>query len=209
MSKTNMSQTNMSDTSMSDARISPIRRTPSDDMIALWPASASPNLAVRALPPETRLVLRVREADLARNPVAAGLNLAVPINTWTATDGCMAARLGPDEWLITALAESAADLALRLAADLGPRRHALVDVSHRQVAFALSGHKMPALLNAGCALDLHVSRFPTGAATRTLFGKAEIILYRTSDAGNFRLECWRSFAPYIHAFLVEAAHHLD
>jgi sarcosine oxidase subunit gamma len=40
--------------------------------------------------------------------------------------------------------------------------------------------------------------------TRTLLGKAEIVLWRIGAAA-FRLEVWRSFAPYVSAFLAEAA----
>ena len=42
-------------------------------------------------------------------------------------------------------------------------------------------------------------------ATRTLLGKAEIILWRLHDAPAYRVECGRSFAPYVYAFLREAA----
>jgi sarcosine oxidase subunit gamma len=40
--------------------------------------------------------------------------------------------------------------------------------------------------------------------TRTVLGKAEVLLWRT-DAQAFRLEVWRSFAPYVAQFLGEAS----
>jgi len=40
--------------------------------------------------------------------------------------------------------------------------------------------------------------------TRTLFGKAEIVLWRTTP-DTFRIEVWRSFAPYVLGSLAEAA----
>ncbi len=43
-----------------------------------------------------------------------------------------------------------------------------------------------------------------GAGTRTLFGKAEIVLIRTDETA-YRLECWRSYATYVQGFLAEAA----
>ena len=46
--------------------------------------------------------------------------------------------------------------------------------------------------------------FPVGMCTRTVLGKAEVVLWRT-DAQAFRLEVWRSFAPYVAQFLGEAS----
>ena len=46
--------------------------------------------------------------------------------------------------------------------------------------------------------------FPVGAGTRTLLAKAEILLVRTAP-DRYRVECWRSFATYVHGFLQEAA----
>ena len=59
-------------------------------------------------------------------------------------------------------------------------------------------------LNAGCPLDLGLKAFPVGMATRTLFDKAEIVLWRRAQE-TFQVEVWRSFAPYLVAALTEAA----
>jgi sarcosine oxidase subunit gamma len=40
--------------------------------------------------------------------------------------------------------------------------------------------------------------------TRTLLGKADIVLWRTG-AAEFHLEVWRSFSDYVLEFLQEAA----
>jgi sarcosine oxidase subunit gamma len=40
--------------------------------------------------------------------------------------------------------------------------------------------------------------------TRTVLAKAEIVLWRTA-AQSFHVEAWRSFLPYVWAFLAEAA----
>ena len=60
------------------------------------------------------------------------------------------------------------------------------------------------MLNAFNALDLHLDAFPVGMCTRTLFGKAEIVLWRTGEE-TFHIEVWRSFAPYLLGCLNEAA----
>jgi sarcosine oxidase subunit gamma len=41
-------------------------------------------------------------------------------------------------------------------------------------------------------------------ATRTIYDKAEIVLWRRA-ADSFQVEIWRSFAPYLVAALTEAA----
>ena len=46
--------------------------------------------------------------------------------------------------------------------------------------------------------------FPIGMATRTMFDKAEIVLWRRA-ATTFHVEVWRSFAPYLAGSLAEAA----
>jgi len=78
-------------------------------------------------------------------------------------------------------------------------------VGHRYTAFAVAGAKAPLLLS-GCPLDLRRAAFVEGTATRSLLGKAEIILWRL---GGWRVECARSLARYVRAFLLEAARELD
>ena len=41
-------------------------------------------------------------------------------------------------------------------------------------------------------------------ATRTLFDKVEIVLWRRAEA-TFHVDIWRSFAPFLAASLAEAA----
>jgi sarcosine oxidase subunit gamma len=82
-----------------------------------------------------------------------------------------------------------------------------VDVSHRQIAFEVTGAHAHLALNAGCPLDLHLESFPVGMCTRTILGKADIILWRT-DAIVFHVEVWRSFAEYAAQFLAEASREL-
>jgi sarcosine oxidase subunit gamma len=82
--------------------------------------------------------------------------------------------------------------------------HSLVDVSHRQISLVASGPAAARVLNAGCPLDLDPRAFPVGFATRTLFDKIEIVLWRRAEA-TFHIEIWRSFAPYLASSLVEAA----
>jgi len=129
-----------------------------------------------------------------------GFAVELPVNRASSVDGRLCARLGPDEWLLCA-SQSAA-----LTFDaLQGRHHSLVDVSHRYAGFAIEGDAAHLVLAAGCPLDVDPTVFTAGSATRTLLGKAEIVLWRLDAAPAFRLECARTFAPYVHAFLQEAA----
>ena len=56
------------------------------------------------------------------------------------------------------------------------------------------------VLSAGCPLDLDLDEFQVGMCTRTLFGKAEVVIWRTATS-SFRLEVWRSFAAYVIGLL--------
>jgi len=158
----------------------------------------------RPLPFVGRWILRA--GPQPREAAGAALGLAVPAVPCRATvEGARAALwLGPDEWLLLAPEREVAQLATALAAALGGLPHSLVDVSHRQEALELTGPNAALLLAAGCPLDLEASAFPVGMCTRTMLAKAEVVLWRT-DAETFRIEVWRSFAPYVSAFLEEAA----
>lgn len=185
-------------------RTTPVRRLP----LARTTSSVTANSAtvrIRPLEAEGRLVLRLRERDLAANAKAGGLKLDMPINTFVREGDRTAARLGPGEWLLIAPEVAARDLTDAITRDLGGTHHALVEVSHRQCAIEVAGEAAADVINAGCPLDLSRARFPTGTATRTVLNKSEIILMRTGDEPRFRIEVWRSFAPYVHAILAEAA----
>lgn len=169
--------------------------------------------SLRILPPSARFVLRLDAAGLAQVPEVASMRLAQPVNHWSGTGGRMAVRLGPDEWLLLAPENEAGQVADAVASALSAHHYALVDVSSRHAALELSGAAAAAVLNSGCPIDLRHRQFPAGYGTRTLLGKAEVVLLRLHDtvdasgssAAVFRIECWRSFGRYVHGFLLEAA----
>lgn len=167
------------------------RRTP-----ILPPGAAG---LVRVLAPADRFVLRLK----GEGGQAGGFDLSGPLNSVRGTPGRFAARLGPDEWLLVCPEGEGEAAGVAVAADLAGRFHALVPVGHRNAALAVCGPHAADILNAGIALDLSEAAFPAGSATRTLLGKAEVVLVRVG--ADFRVECWRSFAPYVHAFLADAA----
>ena len=115
---------------------------------------------------------------------------------------------GPDEHLLIVAESEATTFAGRTRASaLAGLPHSLVDVSHRQVSLELRGPYAEWLLAAACPLPLDVEAFPVDACTRTVFAKAEIVLWRTgSDA--FRVEVARSYCRYVVDLLGEVAREL-
>jgi sarcosine oxidase subunit gamma len=165
---------------------------------------AAATVQMAPLPPAARFILRARPAAMAAAAAPLGLRLPV-VACRSETIGERAALwLGPDEWLLLLPRADGPALQTALEAALGPLPHSLVDISHRQAALALSGPDAASVLNAGCPLDLDPSAFPVGMCTRTVLAKAEIVLWRTA-AQSFHVEAWRSFLPYVWAFLAEAA----
>jgi heterotetrameric sarcosine oxidase gamma subunit len=150
------------------------------------------------LPPALRLSLRARGETATALGGAVGVTLPVEVCRAVSAGDRHALCLGPDEWLLIA---PEGDIALLHAGE--GIAASVVDISHRQTAIAVTGTKAAEALNAFCALDLDLEVFPVGMCTRTLLGKAEIILWRT-DADAFRTEVWRSFAPYVWGCLEEA-----
>jgi sarcosine oxidase, subunit gamma len=175
---------------MADA--APLRRTP------VIPATAG----VRLLEPAARFILRADTRALRAAGMALGIDVT-PAPCRVSRGGMRSALwLGPDEYLFLAPQVEAPALEGAIDDALQGAPHSLVDVSHRQTALQLSGARAADILNSGCPLDLDVGAFPVDMCTRTVFAKAEIVLWRTA-ADVFRLEVWRSFTDYVACFLGE------
>jgi sarcosine oxidase subunit gamma len=162
--------------------------------------TTAPNASVTVAPTASRLSLRAPGESVAALSQALGFALPTKPKTSVSSSGRHALWLGPDEWLV--IDEADADLAALVKPVAA--FHSAVDVSHRNVAFVVSGKGAATTINAGCPQDLSLAAFPVGAASRTILHKIEIVLLRTGE-GGFRVECWRSFADYAFTFLTEAA----
>ncbi|OYW34172.1 MAG: hypothetical protein B7Z41_03200 [Rhizobiales bacterium 12-66-7] len=180
------------------------RRTP-----VLTPAASARATQVTPLAPAARFSLRIWQAESQPAGVLAGFDFSGAINTCSGTAARFAARLGPDEWLIVAPESEGAQVRADLEQGLIGRFFSLVDVGSRNCGIRVAGPQARDVLNAGIALDLADGAFPAGSATRTLFGKADVVVVRAGDAPSFQVECWRSFAPYVFAFLSEVAQEFD
>ena len=146
-----------------------------------------------------RAVLRCRERDIA--DVSTRLGIRLPRSACSSAQERLldALWLGPDEWLLLSQDLSANWFELQRA-KLESVYGSLVDVSHRNVGFHVSCANVEAMLSTGCPLDLDIRSFPVGMCTRTVFYKAEIILWRR-DICSFHVEIGRSFEQYLEALL--------
>lgn len=160
--------------------------------------------ALQDAPPADRFIFRGGEDARAACSMAFGAELPQKLGPASEFEERAALWLGPDEWLLIAEAEEPDNRAFEITDKIGALPHSLVDISHRQVGLIVSGALAARALSAGCPLDLRLAAFPVGMATRTIFDKAEIVLWRRGEF-EFHVEVWRSFAAYLAAALSEAA----
>ena len=168
------------------------------------PMATFPDVTIERTGPASRFVLRGGEAVAHAAGTALPLELAPAVGRVVARDGIAALCLGPDEWLLLGASERESELERRLNGALQSLPHSLVNIGHRDVAFVLRGSAAAEVVNAGCPLDLRTAVFPADCCSRTLLGKAEIVLWR-SAAQTFRIETARSLATYVNEFLLLAA----
>ena len=150
---------------------------------------------VVGLPPQDRFTLR--------GAACLEFGLGLPATPCRAS-GDWALWLGPDEWLLLAERGAGPALRARIGEVAAGRAYALVDISHREVAFQVSGAEAGDVLNGGVPLDLSEKAFPMGMCARTVCGKAEIILWRRT-ADCWRIEVQRSYADYVRGLLSAVA----
>ncbi len=165
---------------------------------------AGPRFTLAEAAPAARFILRGSEAVRVACGMVFGAEPPSQLGPAAEGDKRAALWLGPDEWLLIADGADMATIGDVLESVLEGTAHSLVDVSHRQVGLVASGPAAARVLNAGCPLDLGLKAFPVGFATRTVFDKVEMVLWRRAAAG-FHIEVWRSFAPHLAASLAEAA----
>lgn len=153
---------------------------------------ANENAYIRAAAPAARASLRAKGDKVQLLEAALGFELPKAPKSTTEHKGIHALWIGPDEWFVYG-----PDDAGFMARFQGlPDTASAIDVAHRNTAVLVSGSHARKVLAAACPHDLRDTSLPVGAATRTIFGKAEIILHRTGEH-DYRVECWRSFADYV------------
>jgi len=177
----------------------PMRKSPLSHALG---GSATARLTIA--PAAARASLRALPDALGALSAALGVTLPAQPKTSASANDRHALWLGPDEWLL--IGPDGTDF-VGLAANAGVL-HSATDISHRNIGIIVSGPGAATAISSACPQDLSPTVFPVGACSRTVFGKMEIVLYRTSEE-SYQVECWRSFAEYCFGMLAEGAADAD
>jgi sarcosine oxidase, subunit gamma len=169
--------------------------------------SAAETATVVGLPRLGRFILRGRPNAVEAADRAYGVALPRQACRAALAGNRTALWLGPDEWLLLLPESEAEHCAAALTEALAGLPHSLVDISHRHVGLDVAGPQAATVLSVGCPLDLDGSVFPAGMCTRTVLGKAEIVLWRVAEQ-RFRIEVAQSFAANLLGLLKEALREL-
>ncbi|MDQ0620579.1 sarcosine oxidase subunit gamma [Arthrobacter globiformis] len=123
------------------------------------------------------------------------------------TDRVSALWLGPQEFLVVAPEDAhdslGGDLIGSLKSALGDAAGQVVDLSANRTTFELSGPRARAVLEKGCALDLHPRTLKPGTALNTEVGNIPVVLFKTGEE-SFRLFPRASFADYLGRWLLDS-----
>ena len=144
--------------------------------------------------------LRVPPGSPAAGRIADALGAALPAPNTVATGAHTVAWLGPDEWLV--IGDGAKELLDRA---VGPDFASVVDVSANRTTFELSAPWARDLLEKGMSIDLHPSVFGPGRCAQTLLARAQVIVQQVDDRPTYHVLVRGSFAPYLAAWLADAA----
>lgn len=153
-------------------------------------------LHLEPAPFRLRFAFQADERSAARIAEALGFSERPAILRAVAAESSALLRLGPDEYRWLGVLEAAVSGRTRLP-------DAAIEVSQGACAVLLRGERLMPVLATGCPLDLDARAFPVGMATRTLFGRFEIVLWR-QHIDRFYIEFGRSFAASFLDFLRES-----
>ncbi|MBO6946879.1 MAG: hypothetical protein JJ855_02775 [Rhodospirillales bacterium] len=119
--------------------------------------------------------------------------------------------LGPDEWLVITKPEGAerAMNALWKNLKVDGLHASVTDSTHARTCIEISGPRAREVLQKGCALDLHPSKFAPGQCAQTIVSKVGVMLIHTATARNgdptYELYALRSFSTYLWTWLEDAS----
>ena len=185
-----------------------IRRSPASHLAAALEAGSVPGKVVlREGPFQTMAGVRVdpRSEEGTRIASVTG-GLPVRSGEVAGTERVSVLWLGPSEFLVVAPEEAhdslGGDLIGSLTAALGDAPGQVVDLSANRTTFELSGPRARAVLEKGCALDLHPRSFTPGTALTTEVGNIPVTLLKTGEE-SYRLFPRASFADFLGRWLLD------
>jgi sarcosine oxidase, subunit gamma len=179
-----------------------------DHLAEIFADASNDALQIRAEPCRTVVNLRGAAEDpslVTDVQRVLGLELPFTPNRWHGDHRLAGIWLGPDEWLLIAPDEDAAQIEreMRAARPADPWL-SMVDLSHHYTRLSLSGPGCRDLLARGCALDLHPNEFSTGDCAQTVLARCRVVL-RAVETDVFELWVRNSFARYAAAWLLRSS----
>lgn len=209
-----------------------LRRSPLQHLVTELEAGSvagDRGVRLRELAFLTMVGLRVQPDSDAGARLATAVGIELPLRSGLTSGSATATAViwqGPDEFLVVApdrfgaggppaagspgagapFAGSiggGASMPADLVAALGTGEGAVVDLSANRTTLELSGPSARAVLEKGCALDLHPRAFGPGTAVSTQLGPVPVILWQTA-AQVYRVMPRASFAEYVARWLLDA-----
>jgi len=148
---------------------------------------------------------RTSEAGARIGSITGGLPAAC--GNVTASGDTSVLWLGPEEFLVVAPMEAheslGGDLIQALREALADGEGQVVDLSANRTTFELTGRRARAVLEKGCALDLHPRVLKAGTALSTEIGNIPVVLWKTGEE-SYRIFPRASFAEFLGRWLLDA-----
>ncbi len=164
------------------------------------PSLPTEMLNIDILKLRSRYSLRMAQNHISKFEAITGLTLPQYVCESIFDGEKRIVRLGPDEWVLLYSDNNFGQLDEFIPTLESEIPCSVVDVSHRNLAFRITGEGAQDAINVGCPLDLSLTKFPLGKTTRTVFEDASILLIREGKDA-FIMEVWQSFAPYVLSLL--------
>lgn len=170
--------------------------------------SQAAEVRIAEAPFPTQLTVRVDPESPAAERIGTALGTMLPKQPGDVarTSELAVLWMGPDEWLVVSEQGSPEYLQAVVREAAAGEHASVVDVSANRTVLSVSGSRARELLNKGCALDLHPSRFETDRCAQTKLARSGVILEcRDAETPEFRLFVRSSFARYVADWLLDAA----
>lgn len=184
-----------------------LRRSPAKGLAEAMREARSERVQLSETSYAVMTAVRVEPGSAAAGHIEQALGCALPGGPGQVTSARErhVVWLAPDEFLtwcpdgVLDPTGSAQDLAEAVGAEHGQA----VDVSSNRTTLEVSGPRAASVLSKGCALDLHPSAWPVGAAYATLLARIPVVVWRI-ETDTFRVLPRSSFAEHLVIWLLDA-----
>lgn len=184
------------------------RHSPAEHLwtdFAVSAASGPHGVSLREVPFQAMVGIRVDASSAGGRRIGA-LTGGLPMRcgqVTTGNTGMAVLWLGPDDFLLVGPEEAVAGtLAAELVSALDDGAGQAIDLSSNRTTFELDGPCARAVLEKGCAADLHPRALSVDMAITTAIGNVPIVLWKTGE-DTFRLLPRASFADYLGRWLLD------